>query len=384
MRRQGGARECVIVIHPGALGDLIQALPAFERLRAGVPDARLVHVVGSPLDAISREWKLFDDILAFDAEIAYHGSAAARLRAIARLTRQMRGMRPSRAAVFKAAPAYALLARLSGAAQRVGLTRGAGVHLLTSPILIEAHQHRQDRFDAVVSALGIGSLAGREACWPVDASDAPTLPERERLIVFAPGGGRNSKAEMPCRRWPAESYAALAAALAQRVPNAHIVLLGAGDDRLEADRVMASAPGTRITSLVGRLSVFQCRALIARSLLFVGNDSALLHLAATTATPTVAVFGPTDPRVACPRRGTVLPVWRPAHAEPCHDDALGTLQPCVHPCCIDRVTVDDVLDAALALLQPAAPDERTASRAPASHDSRQSMTRRHLDGSSHS
>jgi ADP-heptose:LPS heptosyltransferase len=41
-------------------------------------------------------------------------------------------------------------------------------------------------------------------------------------------------------------------------------------------------------------------ALLARAGAYVGNDSGVTHLAAASGAPTIALFGPTDPRVWAP------------------------------------------------------------------------------------
>jgi ADP-heptose:LPS heptosyltransferase len=49
--------------------------------------------------------------------------------------------------------------------------------------------------------------------------------------------------------------------------------------------------------LIVRAPLQELAATLARSRLFVGNDSGVSHLAAALGTPTVAIFGPTDPVV---------------------------------------------------------------------------------------
>jgi heptosyltransferase-3 len=91
--------------------------------------------------------------------------------------------------------------------------------------------------------------------------------------------------------WPAERVAALCDALAAK--GWAIVLSSAPDPNekaLIADvRVAATAPSV---DLSGQLSLKELAALTARARLFVGVDSAPMHIAAAMGTPVVAIFGP--------------------------------------------------------------------------------------------
>src|SRR5258707_14300630 len=67
----------------------------------------------------------------------------------------------------------------------------------------------------------------------------------------------------------------------------------------------------------GQLSWPELAALLARARLFVGPDTSVTHLAAATGCPTVALFGPTDPRLWGPVPAEGLdPMWA----------AFGTIQ----------------------------------------------------------
>jgi len=57
---------------------------------------------------------------------------------------------------------------------------------------------------------------------------------------------------------------------------------------------LGTTPGT--VSLIGRLSLEECIAAISLARLFIGIDSGLLHIAASTRTPSVGIFGSTLPK----------------------------------------------------------------------------------------
>ncbi len=68
--------------------------------------------------------------------------------------------------------------------------------------------------------------------------------------------------------------------------------MGGEEERREAKVVMAALPGLRIVDALG-LDIPTSAALLQRSSLFVGNDSAMMHLAVAAGARTVGLFGPT-------------------------------------------------------------------------------------------
>ena len=57
----------------------------------------------------------------------------------------------------------------------------------------------------------------------------------------------------------------------------------------------------------GEFDIGELRALVGRSRLFIGGDTGPLHVAATTATPIVAIYGPTLPARSAPWRRRDIP-----------------------------------------------------------------------------
>lgn len=347
------APERVLLVHPGALGDLIQALPALGAVRAGLPRAHVVLLTDQSLAGFATQTGLFDVVRGFDMAAAYTGSAGGRLRVLAALATQARRARPDVAGVFKGAPVYAAVALASGARRRAGLARGIGCALLTHPVPVDPARHHEDRYLDVVAALGLDGGRRADAAWPRVSSHIPASVRARAwpLVGLGPGGARNAKQDMATKRWPAERFAALGRELAADLPDAAFVLLGGAGDRAEVDLVRAALPPGRVIDLAGRTDLAAARSAIALLDVYVGNDSGLMHVAATTATPAVIAFGPTDPRVIAPRAAGLRAVWRPVDRPPCYDEVDGTHRPCRTPCCIERVAVRDVraaVDAALA------------------------------------
>ncbi|HEY0777092.1 MAG TPA: glycosyltransferase family 9 protein [Gemmatirosa sp.] len=354
-------RDRLLLIHPGALGDLVQARDAFARIRTANPQADLAILTATSAADLARSFGLFDTVMLFDDRAAYHGGPVLRARALAAALLAARRFAPTRAGVFKAATVYAALARATGARVRVGLTRGAGARFLTEPIPLLPGEHWADRYDAIAAARG-GNAARDASAWrleplpePLDRAVAAMRSTADVLVALAPGGARSVKGELGQKRWPRANYAELARRLLAEYGDVGFLLLGAPSDRADTDAVRAAVPNACVLDLTGQTSLVEARAVIAHADLFVGNDSSLLHLAATTRTPIVTIFGPTDPRAMAPRGAHVRWLWAPRGGVPCHDEITGVLGPCDGTCCIERVTPDEVLHAARELLAAARP-----------------------------
>jgi ADP-heptose:LPS heptosyltransferase len=107
------------------------------------------------------------------------------------------------------------------------------------------------------------------------------------FLAVHPGSGS------PRKNWPADRFRALADAVAPREP--FLVIEG------PADREAVAALGECPRAVLARgLRPRVLGAVLAEAGLYVGNDSGVSHLAAAFGSPTVVLFGPTDPAVWSP------------------------------------------------------------------------------------
>ena len=160
------------------------------------------------------------------------------------------------------------------------------------------------------------------------------------LVALHPGG----EGFRGMKRWPAGRFVALATALAVRY-GARVVWLGGSDEMDLAAALEANVPGS--LSLAGRLDLGQTVALLERSLLFAGNDSAPMHMAATIGLPTVGIFGPTNPVNFVPRGPRAVVVRSELACSPCFlfagSHPLWAGSSCRVPSCLHAISVDAVL-----------------------------------------
>ena len=108
------------------------------------------------------------------------------------------------------------------------------------------------------------------------------------LVGFHPG------AEMVHRYllWPKENYIKLGKEILKKHPSARIIVF-CGPDEKDICQEIYEGIGER-TILAQGLTINQVIALIDRCQVFVASDSGLGHLAATTKTNLISIFGPSD------------------------------------------------------------------------------------------
>lgn len=151
-------------------------------------------------------------------------------------------------------------------------------------------------------AIAAGAQTGTAALVPVAIEPAAEeWAEREikargmeEFAIINPGAGWGSKC------WPATNYGLVA----QRLGMPSLINFGPGEEKLVAEVERASGGAAKPISC----SVAELVSLTRRAMLFVGGDTGPLHLAAALNTPTVALFGPTDPARNGPYGGRAVVV----------------------------------------------------------------------------
>lgn len=115
------------------------------------------------------------------------------------------------------------------------------------------------------------------------------LPDGSSILALAPLANWGGKV------WPADRFRALTETLTApsgAMPGARVAVLSAPEERSAALAILDGVPEERRIDLAGRTDLLTAYACLARADLFVGNDSALMHLAGTAGAPTVGLFGP--------------------------------------------------------------------------------------------
>ncbi|MBW1895775.1 MAG: glycosyltransferase family 9 protein [Deltaproteobacteria bacterium] len=154
------------------------------------------------------------------------------------------------------------------------------------------------------------------------------------LCLIHPGAGSSRKL------LPIEFFVQLAARL--EVMNLGKVSFVIGPAELE----MTSIIRARGFQLYDDCDLWQLIPLLTETTLFIGHDSGVTHLASFMNTPTIAIFGPSSPKRWAPLGRAVKVLRGEIDCEPCFEIENAN---CDNPRCLHGVTIDMVLGAIKAL-----------------------------------
>lgn len=336
--------EWLLAVRLRQLGDVLASLEVLRAIKAHRPERRIAFVVNGAYAPLVGQEPYIDRVL-----VPPKGGLTAWMHFL----REVRSLRAAAAIDLHGSARSALITRISGAPLRVGfdvrgrrraynvieprgeftadgrriphnpitwgarLARHAGCEITnTIPPAIKAGEDAQDRVRSLLTEAGVGAAA----------------VESRNLIALNPGRAVRTK------YWHPSRFIRLARDLREEGRDV-IVFWGPGEEA-NAELIAREAGALRAPafSLVEMCAALRfCAALVT-------IDSGLKHLAVCARTPTVTVFGSTDPREWHMGGERDVALWKGLSCSPCRrlDCPMGV--PCMG---IDAAAVRDALDHAL-------------------------------------
>ena len=345
----------VLVITLRRLGDALLTTPLIRTLRRGYPRARLDVLAFRGGEGILAGNPDIDAVITMPERPNPRETAAL----VAKLWRKydlvvstQSGDRPT---------FYALVA----GRYRIGLVPPAGqtgagwkrraYHVAIAP---EPETHRIAHLRQLTDALGL-PFAPDLVC-PQGATSA-VLPRAPYAVLHANPAYRY-------KRWTDDGWRGLARGLAERGLAVAVTGGPGAAERAYLDEIWGPVEPA-VVRLDGRLDWPQLAELLAGAAVYVGVDTSMSHLAAAAGCPTVALYGPTSPRLIGPwpvggltepwqpsgtfqQRGNVIVVQNPLPCLPCEKlGCAGHLDS--HSRCLDELSVRQVLGAVDRMRRPA-------------------------------
>jgi len=274
------AKPRILVVSLRRIGDLLLATPLIRSLRRAWPDASIEVLAFASSAGIITGNPDVDRVIALPAR----SRPAETLALVGRLFKRYDlaiSTQPGDRPTF-----FAMLAGRTHA----GLTDPVGPWLgqiLKGRMLHRSaaetpNIHRVEQMLRIADALGIERVP--QLVGPAAAPAGPASPQGEYAVIHAAPMFRY-------KQWTREGWHALAASLKQR---GLFVVVTSGPSTTEREYLAELWQGIAdVRSLEWPANA----ALLERARVYIGPDTSITHLAAAVGCPTVALFGPIDPRV---------------------------------------------------------------------------------------
>ena len=309
-------REKVLVIHQGALGDLVLNFPALLSLKQE-KKASVGLLCSGELGKIAHELNVVE--AHFPLESARFCSLFSEK------------MTPVVKEFINNYDIIILISFSDTIEGRLRQAHGGKVHRIASRPPVKDETHVAQYIIMQLEAKGLL----REGVSP---SSSHPVEQRQNLreknlIIMHPGAGSSRK------RWPVENFLRVATLIGGMSLGQVVFIVGPAEPDL-ALFIKDKSKGDFRVYEVCDLSYLV--TLVRQARCFVGNDSGVTHLAAFMGIPTVAIFGPSSPKRWSPVGRATNVLRGAAECTPCFEvDAVN----CEDPQCLSGVLVDTVLEA---------------------------------------
>ncbi len=293
-------KTILVIRQHNQLGDMLCAIPALRALRESFPAARIRFVLGPLHRDIMNGCPFIDEILNYDKVFFFD-----RPHRFFTFGRLLRTPRPDIAIVISTVSSSFTsnaMAWISGAPIRIGPesidghTNGSErffTHRISLDWSLLPRRHHIERNLDTVRFLGADTkdFSLDIGLSKTEKQEAKKFVTRCRgsatkVIGFHPGAGKGPN------RWDALSFAHVANTLGTRF-KAHVVITaGPMDD--EPVEVMVRNLSVPYTTIKGK-TIREVASLLDQMNLYITNDTGTMHVAATTQTRILSLFGPTNP-----------------------------------------------------------------------------------------
>ncbi|UCD86298.1 MAG: glycosyltransferase family 9 protein [Desulfobacterales bacterium] len=316
-------KEKILIIHQGALGDSVLNFPAFISLKRE-RKASVALLCSSELGKTARALNIVDALFSLEN---------------ARFSTLFGGEMTPFVKIFINNYDIIILISFSDAVEHhLRQNHGGEVHRICPrpPVDEEAHVAlhlmKQLRAKRLLTSSDI-LFSFPFKVIPISYSSGGRMPQQEHVVVMHPGAGSARK------RWPVKNFIEAAMVIKGEKPGEVVFLVGPAESDLAPVVKSMSNGDFRVYEVSDLVSLME---LLKQTRCLIGNDSGVTHLSAFMGTPTVAIFGPSNPKRWSPVGRATKVLRGVVDCTPCFETDAAN---CEDPKCLNGVSIRMVFDA---------------------------------------
>ncbi len=334
----------ILLIQLGDIGDVVLTMPAIKAIKENYPGCRLVVAVREKAFELLEDSHLIHDVIKIEKK---QGSTKDKILYYIDFIKNLRKFKFDIAIDLREGDRGAFLSVLSGAKIRAGFfSEDNKIRNFAFNRLIKwrytPDQYVGDYYLALVEKnFKIGAMGKRPEIF---------VPETKKIVaqkLFKELGIGKKSGVMaiqpfslwPYKEWGDEKYAALIKKLTGDF-DIDIIITGIFAEKDRAEKIAQKA-GNRAFNLAGKTSLGVLPAVLKSCFLFMGGDSAGIHIASAVGTPTISIFGPSAASSWAPQGKKHIVITKDFDCIPCREKGCnGSLK----SRCLEELGVDEVVD----------------------------------------
>jgi ADP-heptose:LPS heptosyltransferase len=361
----------ILVFQGGGIGDMIRIFPFLRPLHEQFPHSSIT--VLSPFECtffnLYKHANLISEFIVMDMS-GKHKSFFSKLSLLRSLRKKSFDLIVC-PQVGLGMIEFAIMSLLTGAPYRIGYDMNGSGFLYTSRIALRPNVSIYEQHGELLKAAGIRSfsydhstqfsylrISEDDMSFARSFMNAHDIAEEDIVFTISPVVLADTDNKSPqhirplseLRVWPERKYVELISKIIHTY-RAKIILLGDRMTEGSLSAYLASADDPRVISAVGKTTLVQSAALISLSRIFIGNDSALLHIALALKKPSIGIFGSTSSEQVLPSVDFFVSVTAGLDCSPCFIHQPVPDFTCQNDIkCLESITVGDVMRGIQSLL----------------------------------
>jgi len=273
----------ILVIKISSLGDVILSFPSLKALRQKFPTAKISLLTLKKYHSLLYDCPYIDEVIFLEDKYK-------KLINILRITKELRrkafdyvidlqNNRLSHLISFFSFPRFSF-----GYSLRLGwlLTRRIKYDRTVDPLTSQ---------EKILKTLGVTFQEKKLTFWPREQNIPFDLPGRNIIGINISASSRWTS-----KRWPLKNVIRLIELIYKNLADFQVILIGDKNSAIYAKEIEKSV-SAHIINLCGKTALRDLPQVIKKMDIFITPDTANLHLACALDIPTIALFGPTDPKM---------------------------------------------------------------------------------------
>lgn len=346
----------ILIVRLSAIGDVINTIPALVVLKHNFPFSHISWVVEDKANDLLSGYPYLDNVFILKRRSGNRISRALGL------IRELRESKFDVAIDFQGNLKSGLVTSLSGATTRIGIKPAKEGNTLFTNYKITLPDQRMNRVERnlyILKSLGldINILEWNKIPPPFTKSDELYInkflsahnPQGKPVVILHPGTSEFGI----FKRWHPQKYAQLADRLIESLDICCVISWG-GKEKTLAESISARMKHKPLI-IDEAISINKFAALIKHARLFIGSDSAPLHLANLLGIQTIGLYGPKDPIIYGPyspathktksnKPVIISAAQKGISCSPCRK------RRCDNPICMESITVEEIFQQSSTLL----------------------------------